>query len=409
MSDEEPEDHENEPSDRDSRPRRTIVRPRRQRKHRTDSLKENNIQDKDNAKSFPVPEQKTGSIVNLPWKKLEVEAPAEPRLMSLLMTTSTADPIAVPIKSIMNRDPDPDPDPDDQDESSSSTSEETSTSNEEPDNNNRDDEADSGSGSSGRFSVPSLSNMSPPIQDAQQHMDAPISWEPHGVNSKHEESRHFGILNSRSHMDRNHWSRSAAQESEYLETRSKIKSLQRQLSVVRRKIDDFETDFEDSHGYRPSAADKQNNKTVRKLIIQQTRLKRQIRLCRESGDSGILMDDSSSPVPSPASSNRSESPTYGIFANVGGDNNNFPGDDAQENNSSNRSPSLFQSVINDIEQKLQTDRASHGRPEVLDEMNPDQILEEKKSIQNALNRIQDVCGQPSTDDERAMLRGLYQR
>ena len=69
-----------------------------------------------------------------------------------------------------------------------------------------------------------------------------------------------------------------------------MKKISRQLTVVRRKIEDFEIQFEDSCGYRPSQAEKQNNKSVRKLLLQQNRLKRQIRLFRESGDSGVWED-----------------------------------------------------------------------------------------------------------------------
>jgi hypothetical protein len=102
-----------------------------------------------------------------------------------------------------------------------------------------------------------------PIQDShQQQMFQPISWEPHGIGLKTEAeldstdeaaaSRHFGIIHSRQHMDRSHWNRSAANESEYQETRSKIKQLGRQLSVIRKKVEDFELQFEDSNGYKPS-------------------------------------------------------------------------------------------------------------------------------------------------------------
>ena len=222
-----------------------------------------------------------------------------------------------------------------------------------------------------------------------------------------EETRHFGIINSRSHMERNLWSRSAAHESEYHENRSKIRSLQRQLSVVRRKIDDFEVEFEDTHGYRPSQADKQNNKAVRKLLIQQTRLKRQIRHCRESGDSGILEDGPGSPVRSPMP-NRPLSPplTFGVFTT----NNNDDQDEKNSNNSNNKNNlTVLRRVLNEVETKLQSDRRDTGRPAALDDMNPEQIVDEKNSIQNALSKVQDVFGHPSTEEERSLLRNLFQR
>ena len=108
------------------------------------------------------------------------------------------------------------------------------------------------------------------------------------------------MVNSRQHLDR--WIQS---ESEQSEERIRMKKISRQLTVVRRKIEDFEIQFEDTYGYKPSQADKLNNKSVRKMLVQQNRLKRQVRLFRESGDSGVWEDynsslySTSSPITSP--------------------------------------------------------------------------------------------------------------
>ena len=81
-------------------------------------------------------------------------------------------------------------------------------------------------------------------------MYQPISWEPYGVKPETETeveyTRHFGLINSRQHLDKSHYN------SDYQEVKSKIKQLSKQLSVVRKKIEDFEVKFEDGHGYRPS-------------------------------------------------------------------------------------------------------------------------------------------------------------
>lgn len=95
-----------------------------------------------------------------------------------------------------------------------------------------------------------------PVQDSQNHSGyQPISWEPYGVNKVDiEESesefstRHFGLINSRQHLDKSHYSSS----NDLHEVKSKIKQLSKQLSVVRKKIEDFEIKFEDGHGYKPS-------------------------------------------------------------------------------------------------------------------------------------------------------------
>ena len=112
-----------------------------------------------------------------------------------------------------------------------------------------------------------MSNTSP-VQDSQHQMYQPVCWEPYGmavwktevdleneeVRDEFQSTRHFGMLNSRQHLDRNQgWNRNSANEiSGYQESKTKIKSLSKQLSVVRKKIEDFEIKFEDAHGYRPS-------------------------------------------------------------------------------------------------------------------------------------------------------------
>jgi hypothetical protein len=65
-------------------------------------------------------------------------------------------------------------------------------------------------------------------------------------------------------------------------------------------------------------AEKQNNKVVRKLMLQQSRIKRQIRHSRESGDSGVIMD-ADSPTMSPT---RPWSPGHFAAMNVYSDSSN---------------------------------------------------------------------------------------
>jgi hypothetical protein len=256
------------------------------------------------------------------------------------------------------------------------------------------------------FSVKTLhySPSSAPVQDLHQQVSQPISWEPHGVANLtsdvssdllDSEIKHFGLVNSRQHLDR--WIQS---ESEQSEQRSKMKKISRQLTVVRRKIEDFEIQFEDSCGYRPSQAEKQNNKSVRKLLLQQNRLKRQIRLFRESGDSGVWEDynqspyySTSSPVTSP---NRSPTSTCS---------NDFDVDEDCGNGNE------LKNTVRNLEESLEKDREESGRPFELGSMSPEQVIQEKQSIQRALNQFKDVINNTSsaTDQDRQVLKELLQR
>ena len=94
-------------------------------------------------------------------------------------------------------------------------------------------------------------------------------------------------------------------------------------------------------------------------MIQQNRIKRQIRMCRESGDSGVNVDDYS-PVTSPS---RPWSPCSDFsILTVYSDNSN----------DSNRLDRL-RSAVDKIEEKLAKERIENGRPKALEEMTHEQV------------------------------------
>merc|ERR1712141_351610 len=162
------------------------MRPRRSRKYRHDSFKENE-QEQESEDNEPKP--------ILPWKKSDVAAPPSP------LSMCTPPP---PV-------------------SRSSASDETIST------------LDPAEEESKTFSVVTRNSILP-VQDSQNHSGyQPISWEPYGVNkvdieeSKSEFStRHFGLINSRQHLDKSHYSSS----NDLHEVKSKIKQLSKQLSVV---------------------------------------------------------------------------------------------------------------------------------------------------------------------------------
>lgn len=355
--------------------KRAIMRPRRSRKYRNDSFKENEEQEsEDNEPKSPV----------LPWKKdTTAVAPASPLSMctpSPPVSSSSVLNLVTSVKSsIANNNLD---EVDKDSETSSSGSDETICT------------LDPSEEESKTFSV--VRNTYAPVQDSQNQMYQPISWEPYGVkngenSTEIEYTRHFGLINSRQHLDKSHFS------NEYQEVKSKIKQLSKQLSVVRKKIEDFEVKFEDSHGYKPSQAEKQNNKAIRKLLIQQNRIKRQIRMCRESGDSGVNVDDYS-PVTSPS---RPWSPcTDFSILNVYSDNSN--------SSDSNRLDRL-RFAVEKIEEKLSKERLENGRPKALEEMTHEQVIQENTALQNALTQYEVVLNHETTEDEKSVLKELLHR
>jgi len=362
--------------------KRAIMRPRRSRKYRHDSFKENE-QEQESEDNEPKP--------ILPWKKSDVAAPPSPLSMCTPpppVSSSSVLNLVTSLKSSIanNNSLEDDQDSKDSSSSTSSASDETIST------------LDPAEEESKTFSVVTRNSILP-VQDSQNHSGyQPISWEPYGVNKVDiEESesefstRHFGLINSRQHLDKSHYSSS----NDLHEVKSKIKQLSKQLSVVRKKIEDFEIKFEDGHGYKPSQAEKQNNKAIRKMLIQQNRIKRQIRLCRESGDSGVNVDDYS-PVTSP-SRPWSPSTDFSILTVY-----------SDSSNDSDRLDRL-KIAVQKIEEKLAKERLQNGRPKALEEMTHEQVIQENSSLQNALTQYEIVLNHETTDDEKSVLKDLLAR
>jgi len=424
------------------------MRPRRSRKVRTDSLKEN--QEDFCHRETEIESSKEPSTTSpiLPWKKnsnsltppsLSAPPPVSTSSVLSLLTSIKSSIIeqqqatssSTPEEALVTSSTEP-ADDKDSDSTSSSTSDETLSNLDYTtlEDDNKSDTSSSTSFSARYIDSRNMNNISP-VQDSQHQMYQPVSWEPYGavwkneidleneeVRDEFQSTRHFGMLNSRQHMDRNQgWNRSNSGNPDsagYHEYKTKIKQLSRELSLSRRNVDEFESKFEEAHGYKPSLAEKQSNKEVRILILQQHRLKRQIRYIRESGDSGMVnLDLDQSPSMSPT---RPWSPACSDFANLL---------NVYSDNSVSSEPSLkshdpvetrynrvekFKNMVDEIEDKLEKDRKISGRPDSLEEMNPDQVVQEKNSIQMALNQAQTVMNtQNATEEERFVLKDLLMR
>ena len=74
-------------------------------------------------------------------------------------------------------------------------------------------------------------------------------------------------------MDRNQgWNRSNSGNPDsagYHEYKTKIKQLSRELSLSRRNVDEFESKFEEAHGYKPSLVSTTPSHSEPKVIFLQ--------------------------------------------------------------------------------------------------------------------------------------------
>nr|CAD7425741.1 unnamed protein product [Timema monikensis] len=72
-------------------------------------------------------------------------------------------------------------------------------------------------------------------------------------------------------------------------------------------------------------------------------------------------------------------------------------------------PTSIEDMLHEVEKHLAEKRHSSGRPEDLDKLNHEQLLEEKLSVQKALLYLENIFGRPVLREDRDLVRPLYNR
>jgi hypothetical protein len=189
-----------------------------------------------------------------------------------------------------------------------------------------------------------------------------------------ESPRKFNMINSAKHLEHNQHliERRLSEPLSISPKKSKQKQLSRQLSSVKRKIEQLEQAFQQRTGYRPSHADKMNDFDLKKIITEQARLKKDLKTYKENAE-----------VKENAVRKISDSYNKSIDA-------------------------IRESLLN-IEKKLEESRASKLRPFDLDFMSLEQIFDEKLEMQTFLLEFEKIHGHPETKEEKEAMKDLYDR
>lgn len=163
---------------------------------------------------------------------------------------------------------------------------------------------------------------------------------------------------------------------------SQVIELSKQIHSLKRKLKRYEEGFEREFGYRPSHADKIANPDTKKMCTLLNKLRKDLKQFKEDGGNSTISrvvfaanDQSGSSVPS-------ESSVTG---------------------------SLTEEIIHDIETRLTEKRVAGGRPEKLEDMTREQLLQEKVAVQKGLLHLEGTYGRPTSKEERDIVRPLYDR
>ncbi|XP_046663842.1 protein FAM13A isoform X2 [Homalodisca vitripennis] len=154
-----------------------------------------------------------------------------------------------------------------------------------------------------------------------------------------------------------------------------VSQMSKQIHSLKRKLRRYEEGFEKEFGYRPSHADKMSNPDTKKMCSLLTKLRREVKSLKEEGSSAL-----------------------GKVLHSG------------DNSDTQQVPqSIKEDAIHDVEKKLSEKRVSSGRPERVEEMTREQLVDEKLAVQKGLLYLENTFGRPTTKDDRDVVRPLYDR
>lgn len=162
-----------------------------------------------------------------------------------------------------------------------------------------------------------------------------------------------------------------------------LKTLTKHINGLKKKIKKYEEEFEDNFGYRPSHSDKMSNRDIKRLCSELNKLRKEHKLLKEDPIGALLAN------------------ANGKLAGIGNQTNN--------NSNEKSRTSMMQEMVKEVERKLSDKRLKHDRPDNMDDLSYEQLMDEKTAVQKALLQIEGTFGRPISKEDRDIVRPLYDR
>nr|XP_012149382.1 PREDICTED: protein FAM13A isoform X2 [Megachile rotundata] len=163
-----------------------------------------------------------------------------------------------------------------------------------------------------------------------------------------------------------------------------LKNLTKHINGLKKKIKKYEDEFEENFGYRPSHSDKMSNRDIKRLCTELSKLRKEHKLLKEDPVSALL-----------ANANNSRTSN---------------GSPTNNNNSQEKSRATsMEEMVKEVEKKLSEKRLKYNRPDNMEELTYEQLMDEKTAVQKALLHIENTFGRPVSKEDRAVVRPLYDR
>ncbi|XP_015205258.1 protein FAM13B isoform X1 [Lepisosteus oculatus] len=171
--------------------------------------------------------------------------------------------------------------------------------------------------------------------------------------------------------------------------------LTKKLQNLKKKIKQFEEQYEKERNYKPSYRDKAANPKVLKWMTDLTKVRKQIRDTRQKASEGDL-----APQPRPRSNTLPKS--FGSTLDQGASEGSSEGE-AQECRPTR------EETLELIQRRLKGKREEDSRPEDVRKMTKEQLSGEKTVLQKNLLFYESIHGRPVTREERLVVKPLYDR
>jgi len=150
----------------------------------------------------------------------------------------------------------------------------------------------------------------------------------------------------------------------------KLKQINKRLIALKKRVENFEEIFQREHGYKPSHAEKMNDRYMKNASAEIHKLRKEKQQIKSSSVTGSGM---------------------------------------KITQSNGKKTDKLKDVLVEIEKRLQEKREEENRPVVIDDLSPEQLIQEKTAIQRGLLYIESLFGRPNTREERDAVRSLYDR
>ncbi|KAG4066939.1 hypothetical protein HA402_007687 [Bradysia odoriphaga] len=151
----------------------------------------------------------------------------------------------------------------------------------------------------------------------------------------------------------------------------KLKQINKRLIALKKRVENFEEIFQREHGYKPSHGEKMNDKYMKNAVAEIHKLRKEKQQLKSNSVSGSGLK-------------------------------------VAQSNSGKKTDKL-KDVLVEIEKRLQEKRDEENRPVLIDDLSPEQLIQEKTAIQRGLLYIESLFGRPNTREERDAVRSLYDR